>query len=52
MDKINYTEINSKTIDSWVEDGWEWGIPISREDYDNVGLLKEYIPSYLRQMNI
>jgi ubiquinone/menaquinone biosynthesis C-methylase UbiE len=33
MNEINYTEINSKTIDSWVENGWEWGTPISHEDY-------------------
>jgi hypothetical protein len=24
----NYTDINAKTIDLWVEKGWEWGIPI------------------------
>ena len=28
-----YTEINSKTIDQWVERGWEWGVPISHETY-------------------
>jgi len=28
---MNYTEINAKTIDRWVEGGWEWGTPISRE---------------------
>lgn len=28
-----YTEINSKTIDQWCEDGWEWGKPISHETY-------------------
>ena len=28
-----YTQINQKVIDSWVEDGWEWGIPISHEKY-------------------
>jgi SAM-dependent methyltransferase len=33
MSKNNYTELNSKTIDSWVNDGWEWGIPISHEKY-------------------
>jgi len=29
----NYTEINSKTIDSWIEaeGSWEWGIPVSEE---------------------
>jgi ubiquinone/menaquinone biosynthesis C-methylase UbiE len=33
MDKINYSDINSKTIDHWIEDGWEWGIPITHEEY-------------------
>lgn len=26
-----YTDINSKTIDKWVDDGWEWGQPITHE---------------------
>ena len=30
---MDYTEINSKTIDRWVDEGWEWGIPISHETY-------------------
>ncbi len=30
---MNYREINSSVIDGWVEDGWEWGIPISHETY-------------------
>lgn len=29
-----YTEINSKVIDKWVEDGWEWGQAISHELYE------------------
>lgn len=29
-----YTEINSKCFDRWVEDGWEWGQPISHEVYE------------------
>ncbi|WAA09107.1 class I SAM-dependent methyltransferase [Fervidibacillus albus] len=33
MDK-KYTEINSKVIDRWVEDGWEWGQPISHEVFE------------------
>jgi len=33
MGKSNYTDINAKTIDSWIEDGWEWGIPISHDDF-------------------
>ncbi len=30
---MNYQEINAKTIDKWVEDGWEWGKPITTEIY-------------------
>jgi SAM-dependent methyltransferase len=30
---INYTAINAKTIDRWIDEGWEWGIPISHENY-------------------
>lgn len=29
-----YTEINSKVIDNWVEDGWEWGQAISHEVFE------------------
>ena len=31
---MNYQDINAATIDRWVEEGWEWGIPISHEDYE------------------
>ncbi len=30
---MEYIEINAKTIDQWVEDGWEWGKPISHQEY-------------------
>ncbi|MBQ7172228.1 MAG: class I SAM-dependent methyltransferase [Clostridia bacterium] len=30
---MDYQEINAQTIDRWVEEGWEWGKPISREEY-------------------
>ena len=30
---MDYIEENSKTIDRWVETGWEWGMPISREQF-------------------
>lgn len=30
----NYTDINAKTIDKWVDDGWEWGQPVSHEAYE------------------
>jgi len=28
----NYTDINSKTVDGWVEAGWEWGLPVSHDE--------------------
>jgi len=33
MDNKNYTDINSKIIDRWIKKGWEWGIPISHDEY-------------------
>lgn len=30
---MDYQEINSKTIDRWVDEGWEWGVPIDHETY-------------------
>ena len=30
---MNYQDINATTIDRWIEEGWEWGIPISHEVY-------------------
>ena len=30
---MNYQDINSRVIDSWCEDGWEWGRPIDHETY-------------------
>ena len=30
---MNYQEINSKTIDLWCSEGWEWGKAISHEDF-------------------
>lgn len=32
---MNYQDINAATIDRWVEEGWEWGKPISHETYEN-----------------
>lgn len=31
----SYQDINARTIDSWVEEGWEWGKPITHEAYEN-----------------
>jgi len=30
---MNYTDLNAKTIDGWVEKGWIWGTPISHEEF-------------------
>ena len=32
---MNYQDINAQTIDRWIEEGWEWGIPIDHETYLN-----------------
>ena len=31
---MSYTDINVATIDRWIEEGWEWGIPVSHEEYE------------------
>ena len=33
---MNYQDINSKTIDRWVDEGWQWGKPITHEEYTDV----------------
>ena len=30
---MNYQDINAQTIDQWVDEGWEWGQPITHEAY-------------------
>lgn len=30
---MEYTEINAQTIDRWIRDGWEWGVPITHQAY-------------------
>lgn len=30
---MSYQDINSETIDRWIDEGWEWGIPITHETY-------------------
>lgn len=32
--KPEYTKINSEFFDQWVKEGWEWGKPISHEQYE------------------
>lgn len=29
----SYTDANSVIIDKWVDNNWEWGVPISHENY-------------------
>ena len=29
----NYTDVNSAVVDKWADNNWEWGIPISHENY-------------------
>lgn len=31
---MHYQDINARTIDRWIEEGWEWGVPISHEDFE------------------
>ena len=31
---MRYQDINKKTIDNWVDDGWIWGVPIDHETYE------------------
>lgn len=31
---MNYQDINAQTIDRWIDEGWEWGIPITHEEYE------------------
>ncbi len=30
---MEYTEKNAETIDRWVDQGWEWGVPLSHEAF-------------------
>ena len=32
---MKYQDINAKTIDSWIEEGWQWGKPIDHQTYIN-----------------
>ncbi len=33
MRREKYQDVNAETIDRWIEEGWEWGKPISHEEY-------------------
>lgn len=30
---MDYQSINAQTIDRWVREGWEWGVPVSHQAY-------------------
>jgi SAM-dependent methyltransferase len=30
---MDYQDINAETIDRWIEEGWEWGMPIDHQTY-------------------
>ena len=30
---MSYQDENAKTIDRWIEEGWEWGQPIDHDTY-------------------
>lgn len=30
----DYQDINAETIDRWVKEGWQWGTPISHEEFE------------------
>lgn len=32
---MNYQNINAETIDRWIEEGWEWGIPIDSKTFED-----------------
>ena len=32
---MDYQDINAATIDRWIEEGWEWGVPITHEQFIN-----------------
>ena len=32
-DRARLSDLNAETIDRWVREGWEWGQPISHEEY-------------------
>ena len=34
MNPINYQKINQQTINNWIDNGWEWGQPISHTEFE------------------
>lgn len=62
---MDYTKYNSKIIDGWVSDGWEWGKPVSHAEYvdakngkfklvltPNRAIPKDWFPEFLTGQKI
>lgn len=32
MDEFDYTALNARSVDGWVEAGWQWGTPVSPDE--------------------
>ncbi|RYP94052.1 methyltransferase [Bifidobacterium pseudolongum subsp. globosum] len=30
---MDYQSENARTIDRWVDEGWQWGVPISHDTF-------------------
>lgn len=39
----SYTDINADTIDKWVRNNWEWGIPVSHEVFERAATGDWYV---------
>ena len=44
----SYQDINARTVDKWVEEGWTWGQAISHEEYLAVGAGVWQLPDFMR----
>lgn len=33
MERETYRDVNARVIGSWIAEGWEWGTPVSHDDY-------------------
>jgi len=36
---LKYQDINAKMTDAWCKSGWEWGKPITHEEYEKVPIV-------------
>ena len=47
----SYTRVNSRIIDQWVSDGWEWGTPISHEIFEKAKIIARIEIESIRKRN-